>query len=76
MYAALALITDKMDPKYIIPLEAYESHNDAHSKKTNVSHLGFFEKMAKTPFFSCFSAAKPPRRPIFYVGDPSLSIGS
>ena len=34
MYAAFAALTDKMDPKYIIPSEAYESHNDAHPKKT------------------------------------------
>ena len=45
MYAALAPLTDKMDPKYIIPLEAYESHNDAHPKKNQPSWI--FEKMAK-----------------------------
>ena len=43
MYAALALLTDKMDTKYIIPSEAYESHDDAHPKKKHVSHLGFFK---------------------------------
>ena len=60
MYAALAPLTDKMDTKYIIPLEAYESHDDAHPPPKNVGHLGFLKKWPKTSFFSCFSAARPP----------------
>ena len=72
MYVALAPLTDKMDPKYIIPSEAYESHDDAHPKKTNVGHLEFLKKWQKTSFFSCFSAARPPRRLIFCVGDPLI----
>ena len=53
MYAALAPLTDKMDTKYIIQLEAYESHDDAHPKTTNVGHLGFLKngKNSKKPLF-------------------------
>ena len=32
MYVALAQLTDKMDPMYIIPSELARSHDDAHKK--------------------------------------------
>ena len=57
MYAARALLTDKMDPKYIVPLEAYESHDNAHPKK-NVGHLGFLKKMVKKLFFQKFLSSQ------------------
>ena len=41
MYVALAPLTDKIDQKYIIPLEAYESHDDAHPKKQMMAILDF-----------------------------------
>ena len=70
MYVALAVLRDKMDPKYIIPLEAYESHDDAHQIFCYWPSWIFLWQ--KTSFSSCFSASRPPRRLIFCVGDPLI----
>ena len=53
MYAALAPLTDKMDTKYIIPSEAYESHDDEHPKKKHVGHLGFWRKQLFNASYGC-----------------------
>ena len=38
---ALAQLTDKMDPKYIIPSEPSESHDDVHATKNMSAILDF-----------------------------------
>ena len=53
MSVALVPLTDKMDPKYIIQSEAYESHNDAYPKE-KCWPSWIFEKMAKNLFFQLF----------------------
>ena len=55
MSAALAQLTDKMDPMYIIPNGLSGFHDDAHVKKENVGHLGFLKKWQKNVFFSAVS---------------------
>ena len=51
MSAALAQLTDKMDPIYIIPNGPSGFHNDAHIKKENVGFL----KNGKKLLFSAVS---------------------
>ena len=46
---ALAPQTDKMDTKYIIPSEAYESHDDEHPKKNMSAILDFGENSFLMP---------------------------
>ena len=71
MLTAIAQLTDKMDPKYIIALELAGSHDDAHVKK-NLAILDFWENGKNVVFCSCFSVSRPPRRQIFGEGDPLI----
>ena len=49
LWAALAQLTDKIDPKYIIASESARSHDDPHPKKT-CRPSWIFEKKAKKSF--------------------------
>ena len=51
MFLALALLTDKMDPMYIIPKWLSEFHNDTLVKKL----LGFLRNWQKNSFLSAVS---------------------
>ena len=54
-WAALAQLTDKIDPKYIIPSESAGFHDDARPKKNMLAILDFWKNGRKKTFFSAVS---------------------